>query len=202
MRDRLTSHVRAFAIRATQTPRIVLYSCLSDCRRVEGKPLLLQPCLFKGDGSITCEDNVTIGYYPSPFFFNTTAYLEARNPSARIIIGGGTHLNNNCVIAAEHKCIRVGRNVLIGSGVVIVDSDRHLLDPERRRESPPGAAADVAVEDNCFIGSGVRIMKGVTIGENSVVGSGSVVVGDIPANVVAGGNPARILRELREVGTS
>lgn len=196
MRDRLAQTVRALVAGATQTSRIALYACLSDCRRVEGKPLLRQPCLFKGEGSIAFEDNVTIGYYPSPYFFNTNAYLEVRNPSARITVGSGTHLNNDCVIAAEHKCISLGKNVLVGSGVVIIDSDRHLLDPERRRESPPSAAADVAIGDNCFIGAGVRIMKGVTIGRNSVVGSGSVVVTDLPANVVAAGNPARVLRGL------
>ena len=188
--------LRACAAGATQRVRIAFYASLSDCRRVEGRPVLRQPCLLKGDGRITFEDGVTVGYYPSPYYFNTHAYVEARSASARVSVGSGTHLNNNCVIAAEHRSIRIGRDVLIGAGVVIVDSDRHSLDPRRRRESPPDAAADVTVGDNCFIGAGARIMKGVTIGRDSVIGSGSVVVSDVPANAVAAGNPARVVREL------
>ena len=56
----------------------------------------------------------------------------------------------------------------------------------------------VTIEDNCWIGAGVTICPGVTIGENTVVGAGSVVVSDLPANVVAIGNPCRVLREIND----
>ena len=80
--------------------------------------------------------------------------------------------------------------------MVILDSNFHSLDPGERRLSPPGDARDVTIGDNCFIGSDVHILKGVTIGENSVVGSASVVVSDLPKNVVAAGNPATVIRPL------
>lgn len=56
----------------------------------------------------------------------------------------------------------------------------------------------VTIEDNCWIGAGVTICPGVTIGENSVIGAGSVVVHDIPANSVAVGNPCKVIREIND----
>jgi maltose O-acetyltransferase len=122
--------------------------------------------------------------------------MEARNATARIIIGSGTRFNNNCVVSAEHTSIRIGRDVLFGPSTLILDSDGHVLDPTRRHESPYDSAAGVVIGDNCFLGAGVSVFKGVSIGTNSVVGSGSVVVDDIPADVVAAGNPARVIRKL------
>jgi acetyltransferase-like isoleucine patch superfamily enzyme len=86
--------------------------------------------------------------------------------------------------------------------VTIVDTDFHALDPYveggRMSNNDPKnvAAAPVIVEDNVFVGANSIILKGVTIGENSVIGAGSVVTRSIPANVIAAGNPARMLRQL------
>jgi maltose O-acetyltransferase len=75
------------------------------------------------------------------------------------------------------------------------DSDFHALSPELRREGLP-ATAPVHIEENVFIGSGVRILKGVTIGSGSVIGSGAVVTRSVPERSVAAGNPARVIRTL------
>jgi maltose O-acetyltransferase len=79
--------------------------------------------------------------------------------------------------------------------VQILDSDFHDLHPDRRRGGRP-AMAPVHLEENVFIGDGTKILKGVTIGRDSVIGAGSVVTRSIPAGVIAAGNPARVVRDL------
>ena len=188
---------RGLVTRAAQKMRVFFYRCISDCRSVEGKPTLHQPLLLKGAGSVIFGADVSIGYFPSPHFMNGCVYLEARNPGALISIGDGAILNNNVAVIAEHKTISIGRHVLIGTNVEIIDSDFHGLKPDDRGSSPSDRAGDVVVGDNCLLGSNVQILKGVTIGENSVVGNGAVVVDDIPPNAVAVGNPARVVRYLQ-----
>lgn len=89
----------------------------------------------------------------------------------------------------------IGARCLIGDAVLIMDSDFHDLSAEGRH-SQPTTPAPVVLEDNVFIGSRVIILKGVTIGKDSVIGAGSVVVRSIPPGVIAGGNPAKVIRTL------
>jgi acetyltransferase-like isoleucine patch superfamily enzyme len=96
-------------------------------------------------------------------------------------------------------CIEIGPDCLLGANVTIVDSDFHPLDPARRHDPPVSDAIGVApvrIGENVFIGTNAIVLKGVTVGANSVVGAGSVVTTDIPANVIAAGNPCRVLRPL------
>ena len=137
-----------------------------------------------------------MGFFPSPYFFNGYTYIEARKKGALIKIGNGTCVNNNFVAISEHKSITIGENVLIGTFVEIYDSNFHGLEPERRNISSPEEASEVVVEANVFIGSNVRILKGVTIGRGSVIANGSIVTKSIPPGVVAGGNPAKVLKQL------
>jgi maltose O-acetyltransferase len=137
-----------------------------------------------------------LGCYPSPFFFNGYIDIEVRSKDSLVRIGDGTWINNNFVLICEHKSISIGCNVLIGTNVEIYDSDFHGLDPTLRNVSDPVQAQEVVIGDNVFIGSNVRILKGVRVGNNSVLANGSVVVGLIPANVIAGGNPAKVIRNL------
>jgi len=76
-----------------------------------------------------------------------------------------------------------------------MDSDFHDLSPEGRHFGP-ASAEPVVIEDNVFIGSRAIILKGVTIGRDSVIGAGSVVTRSIPPRTVAAGNPAKVLRPL------
>jgi maltose O-acetyltransferase len=71
----------------------------------------------------------------------------------------------------------------------------HPIEPEPRRAKWEGAQP-IAIGDNVWLGGGVIVCPGVTIGENTVVGAGAVVVRDLPANVVAVGNPARVIRQM------
>ena len=74
-------------------------------------------------------------------------------------------------------------------------SDFHDLDPEKRTTGIP-KTAKVIIGKNVFIGNNVSILKGVTIGDNSVIGTGTVVTKSIPANTIAGGNPAKFLKYI------
>lgn len=149
-----------------------------------------------GRGEICFDGIVNIGVFPSPYFFNGYAYIEARNLGSKIKIGSGTWINNNFVAISEHKSITIGENVFIGTYVEIFDTNFHGLEPDRRRISCPEEASEVTIEDNVFIGSNVKILKGVTIGRDSVIANSSLVTKSIPPGVVAGGNPAKVLKQL------
>lgn len=88
--------------------------------------------------------------------------------------------------------ITIGDNCMMASGVYITDADWHGI----YDRAGFGRTLPVSISDNVWIGDRAMICKGVGIGENSIIGAGSVVVNSIPANVIAAGNPARVLREL------
>lgn len=122
--------------------------------------------------------------------------LRTLAPGALIEIGADTGLSGATICSQTR--VSIGRECLLGAGVTIVDTDFHPINAQGRRFQPLSAAKSRAVEigDNVFIGGSCMILKGVKIGQNSVIGAGSVVTTDIPANVIAAGNPCRVLREL------
>jgi maltose O-acetyltransferase len=127
--------------------------------------------------------------------------LQARAKHVVIEVGASTYLSNNVQVISESR-ISIGSGCLIGDGVLIIDSDFHDLSAAARDASAPLTSsaitltAPVIIEDNVFIGSRVIILKGVTIGKDSVIGAGSVVVRSIPPGVIAAGNPAKVIRPL------
>jgi acetyltransferase-like isoleucine patch superfamily enzyme len=174
------------------------YRVLSTCRRVSGSPVVLQPVLFVGKGSISLGDNVEFGWPTSALFYTGYCHVEASTPESTIEFGDGVQVNNNAFIKSEGPGIRIGARALLGSGVTIYDSDFHDLRPNRRREGQP-RMAPVELGEDVFVGDGVKILKGVSIGAHSVIGAGSIVTSSIPAGVIAAGNPARVIRALDEV---
>jgi maltose O-acetyltransferase len=181
--------------RLVQRPRILLYRWLSS-GRVQGRPRLRQPLQTAGHGEIRFDGEVTIGVFPSPRFLSSYAYIEARSAAAQVVIGDGTMLNNDFCAIAEHSRITLGRRVLAGTGVEILDSDFHGLAVADRQRSDPADARPVVIEDDVFLGSNVRVLKGVTIGRGAVIANGSIVLTDIPAGVIAAGVPARVIRPI------
>lgn len=110
---------------------------------------------------------------------------------AELKIGSHSFINTNSSITCFEK-IEIGSNVAIADNVSISDSDGHsvVVDGEVRNNTSP-----VKIEDHVWIGKNVVILKGVTIGKDSVIAAGSVVTKSIPSGVLAGGVPAEILKE-------
>lgn len=111
----------------------------------------------------------------------------------QIHIGARTFINYGAVLLDVAKIV-IGNDVQIGPNVQLL-TPTHPLDPELRRMKYE-AAEPITIKDNVWLGGGVIVLPGVTIGENTVVGAGAIVTKDLPPNVVAVGNPARIIRQL------
>jgi maltose O-acetyltransferase len=112
----------------------------------------------------------------------------------QIEIGDGFYANFGCVIL-DVAPVTFGDGVLLGPNVQVYAA-YHPIDPAVRRSGLEAGAA-IRVGDNVWIGGGAILNPGVSIGENSVIGSGSVVTKGIPSNVVAAGNPCRVLRQIQ-----
>lgn len=112
---------------------------------------------------------------------------------SRISIGSGCFANFG-LVALDVAAITLGDDVQLGPNVQLL-TPTHPLDPGLRRAKWE-AAEPITIGDNVWLGGGVIVLGGVTIGDNTVVGAGAVVTRDLPANVVAVGNPARVIRTL------
>jgi acetyltransferase-like isoleucine patch superfamily enzyme len=121
---------------------------------------------------------------------NRPCMLSTQSENAKIEIGNFCGLSGTVIGA--FSTIRLGNNVRCGANTLITDSDWH--DDDDRS----GKVASVNIEDNVWLGVDVTILKGVTIGVNSVIGAGSVVTRSIPANVIAAGNPCKILKPINK----
>lgn len=118
------------------------------------------------------------------------------NGNGRIRIGDYCLLCPGVRISSAER-IDVGNSCMFANRAYITDSDWHGL----YDRTAIGRSAAVKIEDNAWIGDSAIICKGVTIGANSIIGAGAVVVSDVPANTIAAGNPARVVKQLEaEVG--
>lgn len=102
------------------------------------------------------------------------------------------------LVALDVAAITIGDDVQMGPNVQLL-TPTHPVEPEPRRQKWE-AARPITIGDNVWIGGGAIVLPGVTIGANTVVGAGAVVSRDLPADVVAVGNPARVVRELDPSG--
>lgn len=116
---------------------------------------------------------------------------------------GGRHVHfgknvyaNYNITLVDDTHIYVGDNTMFGPNVVLATAGHPVL-PELRAQVYQ-YNLPIHIGKNCWLGAGVIVLPGVTIGDNSVIGAGSVVTKDIPANVVAVGNPCKVLREINE----
>lgn len=132
-------------------------------------------------------------------------FLYFTKESAVISIGSNTSMGTNTVVNCSHY-IRIGSNCLISFDCLFMDNDGHSLNHKKRQLDLYNVLAGlpkiwndvhakaIVIEDNVWIGSRAIILKGVTIGEKSIIAAGSVVTRSIPANCVVAGNPAKVVR--------
>ena len=187
-------------------------------RRVEGdwSPLQIPPNVHFGAG-FYCESAQIFRQFRSvqaravEFGDHVSCYSGcsfALGPQGTCTVGDFTLLNGALIMAQER--VEIGSHCLVSWNVGIADSDFHPLDPAQRRidaealapyfaarpERPHIRTQPVIIRDNVWIGMHAVILKGVEIGENSVVAAGAVITKTVPPNVVVAGNPATIVREL------
>ena len=111
-----------------------------------------------------------------------------------ISIGEGCYFNAGTTFIDDWK-IEIGSNCLFGPNVTLCTTG-HPISPNHRMDGM--YSFPIKIGNTCWIGANVIVLPGVTIGDNTVIGAGSVVTKDIPANVVAAGNPCRVLRQIDE----
>lgn len=161
--------------------------------RIHGMPIIQR---YRGS-QILLGDGLALRSWrtSNPLCPSHPVVLATRARGAVIRLGRDVAITGATLVAAER--IDLGDRVSLGANVVVVDTDFHPLDPVARAEQREGGRhAPVVIEDDAFIGMNTIVLKGVRIGARSVVGAGSVVTSDIPPDVIAAGNPARVIRSL------
>ncbi len=141
-------------------------------------------------GPVSIGENITL-LASSDKKTRLTVWTDKKNVPG-ITIGDHVLISPGVRISAAQSIV-IGDNCMIASNAYITDSDWHGI---YDRSLPPATARPVTLAPNVWIGDSAIVCKGVTIGENSIIGAGSVVTGDIPANVIAAGNPAKVIKPL------
>jgi maltose O-acetyltransferase len=147
-----------------------------------------------GQGKLSIGGYNLFGYLDAPMLGRGEILLQARTPEAEIVIGNRNAFSNNISIVANGR-IQIGDDCQVGDLVGIFDCDFHVLDPHRRTLGC-GDILPVTLGNNVWLGSRSMVLKGVDIGDNSVVGAMSLVTKSIPPNSLAAGVPARVIRSL------
>jgi len=114
-------------------------------------------------------------------------------------IGAKTVIGQECTISAYRR-VRIGEQCVIADRTMFIDFDHGVVEVERPIRLQGIYMRDVVVGSNVWIGYGACILRGVSVGDNSIIGTNSVVTKDVPANAVVGGIPARVIR-MREAPT-
>lgn len=122
--------------------------------------------------------------------------LHANQSGAFVHFGNGIYANFNLTLVDDTH-IYVGDYTMFAPNVTIATAGHPIL-PELRGASYYQYNMPVRIGKNCWLGAGVVVLPGITIGDNTVVGAGSIVTKDLPANVLAVGNPCRVVREINE----
>ncbi|SEA09817.1 Acetyltransferase (isoleucine patch superfamily) [Prevotella sp. tc2-28] len=151
------------------------------------------------DFRFTSGDSIT------PICRNIRGALYTMNKDARIEIGNRVAITSACIWAKE--CITIGNDVNIGGDCLIMDHDAHPIDYRlriseyerrvgKRAYEKTIVSGPIEIGNDVWIGARCVILKGVHIGPRSIIAAGSVVTKDIPSDVIAGGNPCRVIRQL------
>jgi galactoside O-acetyltransferase len=121
-------------------------------------------------------------------------------PGGRIEIGKGTYIGNFVYITGPGN-VRIGKKCLIAAHSGIFANAHIFADPDKYIQDQGGICKGITIEDDCWLGTGVKVLDGVKIGRGSVIGAGAVVTKDIPAYSIAVGVPANVIRDRRSVSS-
>ncbi|MEM7691270.1 MAG: acyltransferase [Pseudomonadota bacterium] len=169
----------------------VNYFVRPECASLGGYATFMKPRYVKIAGP-----NIHIGH----------CFTAIGEPMHRVEIGvwgrepgdGSVHIGDAVLMSPGARIsasdeIRIGNGVMMAHGSYITDSDWHTIYDRTKRSD---RVTPVKVGDNVWLGDHATILKGVTVGDNSVIAARSVVTRDVPANVIVAGNPAKVVREL------
>jgi acetyltransferase-like isoleucine patch superfamily enzyme len=159
---------------------------LKNVQKIGKEIELTGPVIIQNAGTIEIGDQVV---FDSKWY--KPIYIQLSRPNAKLIIENNASINYGVEISLM-KEVFVGAYSLIGIDSLIYDTDWHSLDG-LDRDVP---VAPTRIGRGVWLGARVTVLKGVTIGDNTVVASNSVVTHDLPSNVLAGGNPARAIRSI------
>ena len=179
-------------------PRVRLIFALNGISWGTGWRFYGVPFIQKHRGSImTFGPNLQLrsSLRSNPLSPNHPVILCAWREDAALEIGENFGMTGGSICSAER--IIIGDNVTVGANTTIMDTDFHPFDPIQRRSNKAyEKTAPIVIKNGVFIGMNCLILKGVSIGQGSVVGAGSVVTHDVPPNVIVAGNPAQVVRQL------
>jgi acetyltransferase-like isoleucine patch superfamily enzyme len=156
-------------------------------------PTCQQKVLITGKGEVIIGENCAFGSKLGGFYKKGYIELQARTQNAVIRIGDRVSTNNNLFICSARR-IEIGSETLIGQNVTMMDFEAHGTHPDKRREV--GNIGEIVICNNVWIGNNVTILRDTHIGENSIIAAGAIVKGVFPKNVIIGGVPAKIIKNI------
>ena len=171
------------------------YRILSEQKAIPRGLVRSQPVIINGKGHIKVMGTSYIGYNPSPGFYDGVGYLEARYEDAEICIGDNVYINNCFSAIAEHGRIIIGDNCLIGCNVQILNSDFHRVSIEHRNDGTQ-RSRDIIIGKNVWIGNDVTILKGVEIGDCSVISNGIKLNVSVPPRTAVLSDGHMVFKEI------
>ena len=166
--------------------------------RIIRRGWIMQKLLHQPNGTLTIGDgfNCNNRIKSNSIGLIQPCVFNIMTTGSQIVIGDNVGISGSTICA--RKEIVIGNNVLIGSGCIITDSDAHPIEWKDRREGASNKikCAPIIIGNDVFIGARSIILKGVEIGDRAVVGAGSVVTRNVPADTIVAGNPAVVVKEL------
>jgi len=149
---------------------------------------------ISGDGSLSILRGFHCVSSELRSFFTLQGPTTISALGGRVFIGEGVGINGSSIFST--KSVSIGARSMIAPGCIICDTDSHHIDNPELRWTKKGPSQPIVIGADVWIGARTIVLKGVSIGDGTVVGAGSIVTKSLPANVLAAGVPARVLRPL------
>jgi acetyltransferase-like isoleucine patch superfamily enzyme len=183
----------------------ILYHKIAIYKLKRAKVIFSNDIIFNGKTYLSLSGTVSIG---KNFICNSTIKYCIDHGFTKIVVKEGARLQigDNCGISNLllhcYNNIIIGNYVNIGAGTMIFDTNFHSTDWRKRKsrieDTSSAKEAPIHIGDNVFIGTHCIIGKGISIGENSIIAAGSVVVRNVPAGEIWGGNPAIFIKKIEQ----